>query len=800
MKPVWTDEQIIAQLTHWGGKWSNSGPVPFMFYSQSMAHHLHKTGFAPFSEAERQSLLQSMQLISDVANISFVNIPSTLQAPSKTNSFMGFYTIDDDSKIWGGYATRFIVDGTGPPQPMGRIYGADIVMNHDFTDGAGGWNLGDYNARLLMHELLHGLGLSHAGDYNIGTSTSYEVDATYFQDSTQYTVMSYWGASNTGANHKVGGSFQFASTPLLYDIAALHKLYGPNMTTRTGDTVYGFNNSSGRDAFDLARDPSAVFTIWDAGGIDTLDLSGFASASRVDLREGAFSDAGGMTLNISIAYGAVIENAIGGAGNDEIQGNSADNVLHGGSGDDILIGGAGDDILLGGAGFDNLSGGPGNDQLSAGDGGGLLQGGAGSDTITVSSPSGAGKFTIDAGDGNDTVLIKQLAGSASIALGAGSDLLVLAQDHFAYIGTGSITISDFQTGATGDRLDIASFLAKATSWDQASNPFYGGFLKLVQSGSNTLLQIDRDGKGSVYGSAALITFHNAVATSFTAENLGGYTSGSRLQLSAVGARGDFNGDGRDDILWRNVDGTVGNWLSTAGGATQYNAAAGLMPAPVDWHIVGIGDLNGDGRADILWRNDDGRVGNWLANAGGGFEYNAAAGLSEASADWKIVGIADLNGDGRDDILWRNDDGRVGNWLSTASGATQYNAAAGLMPASTDWHIVGIGDLNGDGRDDILWRNDDGTVGNWLANAGGGLEYNAAAGLSAASADWKIVRIADLNGDGRDDIVWRNDNGDVGNWLSSASGATEYNAAAGLMPAPTDWMIEPLHNDAGVFLF
>lgn len=352
MKPVWTDEQIIGQLTHWGGKWNNASAVPFMFYSQSMAHHLHKTGFAAFSEVERQSLLQSMQLISDVANISFVNIPSTLQAPSKTNSFMGFYTINDDSKIWGGYATRFIVDGSGPPEPMGRIYGADIVMNHDFTDGAGGWNLGDYNARLLMHELLHGLGLSHAGDYNIGTSTSYEVDAEYFQDSTQYTVMSYWGASNTGANHKADGVLQFAATPLLYDVAALQKLYGANMSTRTGDTVYGFNNTSGRDAFDLARDPSAVFTIWDAGGIDTLDLSGHSAASRVDLREGAFSDAGGMTLNISIAYGAVIENAKGGAGNDSLSGNKAANRLEGGGGADSLAGGRGTDSLTGGSGGD----------------------------------------------------------------------------------------------------------------------------------------------------------------------------------------------------------------------------------------------------------------------------------------------------------------------------------------------------------------------------------------------------------------------------------------------------------------
>ncbi|HEX8214536.1 MAG TPA: hypothetical protein VF582_03585, partial [Allosphingosinicella sp.] len=76
MKPVWTFDQIVAQLTNWGGRWNNSAPVPFLFYAQSLAHHEFKIGFAPFNEAERQSLLATMQLVSDVANISFVNIAS----------------------------------------------------------------------------------------------------------------------------------------------------------------------------------------------------------------------------------------------------------------------------------------------------------------------------------------------------------------------------------------------------------------------------------------------------------------------------------------------------------------------------------------------------------------------------------------------------------------------------------------------------------------------------------------------------------------------------------------------------
>jgi serralysin len=164
--------------------------------------------------------------------------------------------------------------------------------------------------------------------------------------------MSYWDASNTGADHIRDGTHYVGATPLLYDILALQKLYGANMATRTGDTVYGFNSNTGQSPFNFAVNPGPVIAIWDAGGNDTLDLSGYATPSRIDLNDGEFSDAGGMTMNIAIAFGAVIENAVGGAGDDVLIGNSANNVLTGGGGSDRLSGARGVDVLIGSAGAD----------------------------------------------------------------------------------------------------------------------------------------------------------------------------------------------------------------------------------------------------------------------------------------------------------------------------------------------------------------------------------------------------------------------------------------------------------------
>ena len=167
-----------------------------------------------------------------------------------------------------------------------------------------------------------------------------------------FTVMSYFGSSNTG-----GSLPGFSSGPQLLDIAAAQLLYGPNMTTRTGDTVYGFHSNTGEQHFTIsAGSQGAVFAIWDAGGNDTLDLSGYSTDSEIDLRPESFSSAGpgdpnngpGNTAigNISIARGVVIENATGGSGNDTLIGNDVANTLDGGAGADHLSGGLGDDTYV----------------------------------------------------------------------------------------------------------------------------------------------------------------------------------------------------------------------------------------------------------------------------------------------------------------------------------------------------------------------------------------------------------------------------------------------------------------------
>ena len=348
--PTFTLEQVMGQFLRWGGAWGDQ-TINFSFYN-TLPGHLGGdqwwAGFTPFSQVQRAATYRAFDLIADVVNLNFHEVADNQLPPGANNRRITFGTSTSFPSWATGAADVAFNPLISTPSGRSRIDSSETLFNY-FRWG-GMYEPGTRNFSVLLHEILHGLGLPHPGDYNRNPDEeiTYAKHADYAQDTGQYTVMSYFGAWESGANHL--GSF--GSTLLLHDVAAMQLLYGPNMTTRTGDTVYGFNSTAGRASYDFAVNTKPVVTIWDAGGQDTLNCSGYAMAQIIDLRAGLFSNIGGLTSNVSIAFGAVIENAVGGAGADQIRGNDADNRLEGGAGNDWFLGGAGYDYLIGGAGQD----------------------------------------------------------------------------------------------------------------------------------------------------------------------------------------------------------------------------------------------------------------------------------------------------------------------------------------------------------------------------------------------------------------------------------------------------------------
>jgi len=404
-KPVFTLEQIVHQLTISGTAWDGAGanPVPTaglgtitygFFDFASQVYSSERSLFQPLSEAQRAAVRDAFAIFGELVAVTFVE-----------------GTVFSADINLGNLATQEDYFSAYAHYPSRSREGGDIWIS---TNAPANQEIGlaQPGFRTLMHEIAHALGISHPGDYNAeeGVTLTYENDAEYFQDSLQYTIMSYFASSSTGAIRT-----SFAATPMAHDIAAIQSLYGVNMTTRTGDTVYGFNGNAGRAAFDFTLNTAPVIAIWDAGGIDTLDFSGWSTSSRIDLASGGSSDGGGQTHNVQIAFGTIIERAIGGAGADILSGNSANNLLRGGGGDDSLNGGAGSDRQEGGAGADIFAftaAGHSRDYAHRSDGKKLMP------DILADFVSGTDKI--------DLAAIDAIAGTAG-------------DDAFSFIGTGAFT-------------------------------------------------------------------------------------------------------------------------------------------------------------------------------------------------------------------------------------------------------------------------------------------------------------------------------------------------------------------------
>ncbi len=354
-KPIFSWDQAAAQIGRqgvvWGGALGQPATVTYAYRSTApVTMPDDAAGFARFSQAQIIATEKALQYWSDVANITFVRVGSGTSGDVAYSDAATILFSDYTSGVAGASAFAFFPGSTNAGAAAGDVWvNSSLASNADpsyFTAGP----------RTLLHEIGHAIGLSHPSNYNAeeGLTITYAQDAIYWQDANMFTVMSYFASASTGVN--LGG---FASGAQMHDIAAAQLLYGANMTTRAGDTVYGFNSTSAREnSTILAAGQAIVFAIWDAGGNDTLDLSGYAQNADIDLRPESFSSAGPDTnggaaiYNISIARGVIIENGIGGSGADTITGNTANNRLFGMGGADSLDGGAGADLLVGGLGND----------------------------------------------------------------------------------------------------------------------------------------------------------------------------------------------------------------------------------------------------------------------------------------------------------------------------------------------------------------------------------------------------------------------------------------------------------------
>jgi Ca2+-binding RTX toxin-like protein len=382
----------------------------------------------------------------------------------------------------------------------------------------------------------------------------------------------------------------------------------------TAENLAGFPPDGSPAPGQVLTGTAGADDIHGAAGIDRLE--GFAGADI--LRGGAGNDL--------LEGGAGADRLEGQVGNDELRGGADADFLDGGYGSDLVYGEGGTDYLYSLRGADILDGGADGDNIYINRGSLTAEtvtayGGAGDDLFTLYS-YGASNFILDGGDGADTISVDLLAGLAEITLGQGADRLVVSPFYVDWLAnSGSIVVTDFSPGS-GDVLDFTDFASQAfTDWDGSENPFGAGYMRLVQDGNDSWLQIDRSGSGSSW--RTIVTFRNVAPASLTAASLSGFASDGSPPPGIV------------------LTGTPGNDILEGGGGGDTIDGLGGIDS-----IEGLGGddvlRSGGGDRDFLY----GGPGNDRLEGGAGEDY-----LDDGNGDDLVFGGAGAdslnNGQGSD---------------------------------------------------------------------------------------------------------------------------------------------------------
>jgi hypothetical protein len=240
----------------------------------------------------------------------------------------------------------------------------------------------------------------------------------------------------------------------------------------------------------------------------------------------------------------------------------------------------------------------------------------------------------------------------------------------------------------------------------------------------------------------------------------------------VVATGDFDGDGRADIVWVDSANNVYFWLNKGDGFTSRSVAH----VAKGWVVAGSGDFDGDGRSDLLWYNPAWSQISWWLMDGPAIRSHPT---QTVNSSWRVATTGDFYGDGKSDIAWTDASNNV--YFSRLSGSSF--APAFVARVTRGWVIAGNGDVDGDGKADLFWHNASSARFSWWLMNGTTMRSHP---VQAVNVGWHVAATGDFDGKGSTGVVWADSKNNVYLWRLSAS---SYSSQA-IGGASTAWALVP----------